>query len=113
MIVEDIDVLKVGRHFRVGSSCKLIVGRNKEDNEKIKAIDNPKYIKVFLPITGPVSLVSVNATKKELLLSVKIMLTYAKSDPTQSYLVNVGKKKILAKPFESKKMAQKYLLQNL
>ena len=33
--LDDIQLLKVGRHFRLSSSCKLIVGRNKEENERL------------------------------------------------------------------------------
>ncbi len=33
--LDDIPLLKVGRHFRISSSCKLIVGRNKEENERL------------------------------------------------------------------------------
>ncbi|MEM2855891.1 MAG: hypothetical protein QW416_02155 [Candidatus Nitrosocaldaceae archaeon] len=35
--LNDIELLKIGRHFRLDNS-KLIVGRNKEENEKIKAL---------------------------------------------------------------------------
>ncbi|MFY9301545.1 MAG: tRNA (5-methylaminomethyl-2-thiouridylate)-methyltransferase [Candidatus Nitrosotenuis sp.] len=34
----DIDLLKVARHFRLDEKTKLIVGRNKEENEMIKAL---------------------------------------------------------------------------
>lgn len=34
----DIDLLKVARHFRLDEKTKFIVGRNKEENEMIKAL---------------------------------------------------------------------------
>lgn len=34
----DIDLLKIGRHFRFDSKTKLIVGRNKDENEMLKAL---------------------------------------------------------------------------
>ncbi len=34
----DIDLLKIGRHFRFDENTKLIVGRNKDENEIIKAL---------------------------------------------------------------------------
>src|SRR5665648_45196 len=34
--LEDIELLKLGRHFRLSTNVKLVVGRNKEENEKIK-----------------------------------------------------------------------------
>jgi tRNA-uridine 2-sulfurtransferase len=37
-MLNDIELLKVGRHFRITHDAKLIVGRNKEENEVIKAL---------------------------------------------------------------------------
>ncbi|HXG08049.1 MAG TPA: hypothetical protein VNI77_12075 [Nitrososphaera sp.] len=36
--LNDIELLKVGRHFRLTPSAKLVVGRNKDENEMIKAL---------------------------------------------------------------------------
>jgi tRNA-uridine 2-sulfurtransferase len=36
--LNDIELLKVGRHFRLTSDAKLVVGRNKDENEMIKAL---------------------------------------------------------------------------
>jgi tRNA-specific 2-thiouridylase len=36
--LNDIELLKVGRHFRLSSDAKLVVGRNKDENEVIKAL---------------------------------------------------------------------------
>ncbi|HXL02446.1 MAG TPA: tRNA 4-thiouridine(8) synthase ThiI [Candidatus Atribacteria bacterium] len=33
---ESVELLKVGRHFRLGASFKLVVGRNQAENEKLK-----------------------------------------------------------------------------
>ncbi|MDQ3836254.1 MAG: tRNA (5-methylaminomethyl-2-thiouridylate)-methyltransferase [Thermoproteota archaeon] len=42
--LNDIELLKVGRHFRVTQEAKLVVGRNKEENEVIKALANDNDI---------------------------------------------------------------------
>jgi tRNA-specific 2-thiouridylase len=39
--INDIDLLKVGRQFRLDARTKLVVGRNKDENEMIKAIALP------------------------------------------------------------------------
>ena len=39
--INDIDLLKIGRHFRLDEQTKLVVGRNKDENEMIKAIAMP------------------------------------------------------------------------
>jgi tRNA-uridine 2-sulfurtransferase len=36
--LNDIELLKVGRHFRITHDAKFVVGRNKEENEIIKAL---------------------------------------------------------------------------
>ena len=39
--INDIDLLKIGRHFRLDEQTKFVVGRNKDENEMIKAIALP------------------------------------------------------------------------
>jgi hypothetical protein len=36
--LNDIELLKVGRHFRLTPEAKLVVGRNKDENEVVKAL---------------------------------------------------------------------------
>jgi tRNA-uridine 2-sulfurtransferase len=36
--LNDIELLKVGRHFRIRHDAKLVVGRNKDENEVIKTL---------------------------------------------------------------------------
>jgi len=40
----DIDLLKIGRHFRLEKNSKLIVGRNKDENDMINALALPDDI---------------------------------------------------------------------
>jgi tRNA-specific 2-thiouridylase len=41
--VKDIPVMKFGRHLRLSDKAKLVVGRNKEENEHLRGIENDKY----------------------------------------------------------------------
>ena len=108
----DIDLLKFGRHFRLPDKSKLVVGRNKEDNKKLQNIQSDKYIPIRLPIAGPFSLISKNASQRDKELGAKIAITYAKSSLAQSYDVLVGDETIEVSPFESKKEAQEYFFDN-
>jgi tRNA-uridine 2-sulfurtransferase len=36
--LNDIELLKVGRHFRLTPDAKLVIGRNKDENEVVKAL---------------------------------------------------------------------------
>ena len=55
--VENIDLLKVGRYFRITPWLKLIVGRNKEDNEKIiKLAKNNDLVLLPKGVAGPTAI---------------------------------------------------------
>ncbi len=56
--INDVDLLKVGRHFRLGDNARLIVGRNHDENETIRALALPDDIVLeAADHVGPVSLV--------------------------------------------------------
>ena len=109
--VDDIDVLKYGRHLRLPDGAKLIIGRNKDDNEKISQIKNPKYIFAKAKdLPGPLSMISKNATKEDKQLATKLILTYTKATPDREWSVKIGDEEYRNRPFESKTEAQKYFV---
>ncbi len=106
--VEDIDLLKFGRHFRLPDGAKLVVGRHKEDNESLQKVNNPDYLPIKLPVSGPFSLLRKNATEDEVRLALRIALTYGKTDLNQLYEIEYNGVKYQVEPFETKAQAQKY-----
>jgi tRNA U34 2-thiouridine synthase MnmA/TrmU len=56
--VRDIELLKWGRHFRLDKENKLIVGRDKNDNEAVHRLSRPgdQVLKV-LGVPGPIALI--------------------------------------------------------
>lgn len=48
----DIELLKIGRHFRIAPEAKLIVGRNEEENKRIEEMADESYILFYVPDTG-------------------------------------------------------------
>jgi len=106
--VEDIELLKFGRHFRLPDGAKLAVGRDKEDNEGLQAIQSEKYVTIKLPIGGPFSLLSADASSEDRALAAKLAMTYARSSAEESYDVEVGEETITVSPFAEKKEAQQY-----
>lgn len=116
--VDDIDTLKSGRHLRLPDGAKLIIGRNKEDNEKLKNTNSNKYYKVnIIDATGPLCLFQKNSSENDILLATNIIVTYGRTNEEQEYEVNfkdyinsendfikIGKK------FESKSVIQQYLI---
>ncbi len=109
--VADIDVLKVGRHLRLPDGAKLVIGRNKEDNEAIRAIENDKFVFARAnDIPGPLSLLSKNATDADKTLAARLILTYTKTPADQEGSVTIADEVICTKPFESKSVAQQYFV---
>ena len=109
LTVDDIDLLKFGRHFRLPDGAKLVVGRDQEDNKGLESIESEKYITLKLPIGGPFSLLSKNASQKDKELASKIAITYTRSSPNEIYEITLNEDMIIkASPFTEKKEAQKY-----
>jgi len=88
LTLEDTMLLKIGRHFRVGG-VKVIVGRNKEENEKLLTIAKNRgilYLEV-IDYKGPVTLyLGVN---DQLLLEKAAALTVRYSDAPKNQPVKV------------------------
>lgn len=47
----DVDLLKVGRHFRIDASCKLVVGRNELENDELRGLTRKGDL--ALEVVGP------------------------------------------------------------
>ena len=106
--LEDIELLKFGRHFRLDDGAKLVVGRDQEDNISLETIKSAKYMLFTLPVIGPSSLIHKSATQEEKALAAKIALTYAKSTRGEIYAVDIGGDIFEIAPFESKKEIESY-----
>lgn len=101
--VEDIALLKYGRHFRLPDGAKLIVGRHKEDNDALQSVENTKFVVIRLSIAGPYSLISRDASHSDKELASKIAITYTKSNFSEEYEVVINnQEKFVVSPFESK-----------
>ena len=89
-LVEDIPVIKYGRHFRLESGAKLVIGRNQEDNLNLEAVESQKYFHLkTVDIIGPHGLLSKNATEAEIAFAKAAMLTYTKAKENQEYGVTL------------------------
>jgi len=106
--VPDIELLKFGRHFRLPDGAKLVVGRNKEDNEALQRVKSDKYMVIKLPVAGPYSVMDKEASEEDKALAAKLAITYAKSSADERYDVEVGEESVSVSPFETKQEAQAY-----
>jgi len=109
--VEDIDVLKNGRHLRLPDNSKLVIGRDQAENELLENAINDKYLRVKADdIPGPFSLLSNDASQEDKNLSARIVLTFTKTTPNTSYDVHVGDEIIKTTPLEKREDAHKYFV---
>ncbi len=75
--VRDARLLRLGRHFRISDECKLIVGRNQEENERIERMAD-EHDMLFYParIRGPLALLKGRPGAGDLDLSGRVTARY-------------------------------------
>lgn len=77
--VADVELLKVGRQFRLSATAKLILGRHRADNEAIKQQLQPEQIKLRCQnFSGPLGLFCGNSEQPELHTAAAIVASYGK-----------------------------------
>ncbi len=96
---EELHLLKHGRHFRLNSEAKLIVGRTERDNEKILKYHNPAVDTVIdvKDFPSPIALVPRGARKDSIQLAAAICTGYSKApklSPVKVLIKASGKKKV-------------------
>ena len=76
--IREIELLKLGRHFRINESAKIIVGRNQKENEKILELTKGEDI-VLVPFDrpGPTVVLMGKDDQKSLGLALDITATYS------------------------------------
>ena len=88
----DIDLLKIGRHFRLDQNTKLIVGRNRDENEMMCALALPNDILLEAKEhVGPTTLLRGNGIEKHIEFSAKITLRYSDAPKNETGVVTVHK----------------------
>ncbi len=90
--VNDVNLLKVGRHFRLDNNTKAIVGRNEEDNERINTLCREGDLLLSLvDMKGPFTLIRGELTEEKILTAARITARYGKSQLLPSVKVSVKK----------------------
>ncbi len=74
----DIELLRVGRHFRFSNDCKIIVGRNKNENEMLLSLSKPEdHILKVEGFGSPVTLVTGMFTNEALSMAASFCARYS------------------------------------
>jgi tRNA U34 2-thiouridine synthase MnmA/TrmU len=77
--VADVELLKVGRQFRLSATAKLILGRHQADNEALQQQGNPEQIKLHCQnFIGPLGLYCGDVNQLELETAAAIVASYGK-----------------------------------
>jgi tRNA-uridine 2-sulfurtransferase len=86
--VDDINTLKAGRHLRLPDGAKLIIGRDQQDNEKLKNTNSKKYLKARIKdASGPMCLFQSDASDDDKQLATNLIITYGRTKADEEYEV--------------------------
>lgn len=90
--INDIDLLKVGRHFRLDPGTKLIVGREKRENETISmlALDGDVLLEARDHV-GPTSMIRGDAAPDHVEFGARVTLRYSDAPRGEAGMVRVAR----------------------
>lgn len=93
----DIDLLKIGRHFRFDSKTKLIVGRNKDENEMLESLVLPGDVLFETKEhVGPLSLLRGSDSESNKKLAAAITFRYSDAPKDSDGTVKITKNGLLS-----------------
>ncbi|MEO2083624.1 MAG: DUF814 domain-containing protein [Desulfurobacteriaceae bacterium] len=101
---ENVKLLKLGRHFRIGK-CKLIVGRNREENRKLEELAGREDFLLTVPgIPSPTALLKCRGEPdpKVLRTAAEIVARYSDAKEMERVSVSVKRDGKLIKSLEVK-----------
>ncbi len=88
---DDIRLLTVGRHFRLDTGVKVVVGRDSRENELILSLSQNGF-SLFTPsgFPGPVALLDGPPTQEIKQAVGRLIITYSKQTPGRPRLIRFG-----------------------
>jgi tRNA U34 2-thiouridine synthase MnmA/TrmU len=96
----DITLLRYGRHFRLASGAKVIVGRNEEENKILESFASENRILLEVKdVKGPIALMYKHNGEEDIELGARICLADSDYKGNEKTMVRVGEnKEILVRP---------------
>jgi tRNA U34 2-thiouridine synthase MnmA/TrmU len=74
----DIELLKIGRHFKISPDAKLIVGRNKKENENLRSlVTNKDLLFSAMEVPGPTALLKADQNDSYLQVAAEVAASYS------------------------------------
>jgi len=110
----EIEILKLGRHFRVGSNTKLVVGRNKRENQAILSLSKEKDLLLrTVDVPGPtvLALGYISPEFEELAATITVSYSDAENDElTEVRLIGKGMDRIVRARGRDKDELRHYMI---
>ncbi len=108
IVIRDIELLRIGRHFRLAPDTKLIVGRHEMENEAIEQLKHAKDFFLYVPETGSPNALLLGG-KKHLKTAAAITARYSDKRDEDSvevfYKHNATAKSVHVKPLTNEEIA--------
>lgn len=97
--IRDFQLLKVGRHFRIGERTKVIVGRNEAENQTLERMLQEGEASIrWCDGSSPLGIVTGERDDEKLAVAARILLRYTKAAPCSECRVKMscdGSEKII------------------
>ncbi len=86
--LNDAELLKIGRHFRLVPQAKLIVGRNRDENRRLMGLADKNDICLWPEeVKGPVGIVRGDPNREDIERGISIMARYCDGEPGSSVMI--------------------------
>ncbi len=98
LVRRDTELMGLGRHFRLEGGAKLVLGRNKSENQKLLAMadGDDAVIRPAEGIKGPVGILRGRLTEEDLETAGRILARYCdrrEDQPVEINLVQAGRRR--------------------
>jgi tRNA-specific 2-thiouridylase len=91
LTLHDIDLLSVGRHFRLPGGSKLVVGRHKSDNEALAGLADEDDVVLTTPaVPGPTAILRGSQVVVDEDISARVVARYSDAGPSDRVKIHVA-----------------------
>jgi hypothetical protein len=85
-----VELLKIGRHFRLSATVKVIVGRDAPENAQLESSAQPGEVLLSVDIIpGPVVLVTGQATEAHIVEAARLCARYSDARANPEVTINI------------------------
>ena len=107
LALSEIELLKHGRHFRLDSGAKVVVGRNESENKRLDELAREDDVLCKpVEVMGPVAILrSKKKTKKDIEIAARIAARYSDAQAGKSVKFDCAGKTLSVKPYKDEDFA--------